>query len=352
MSKPQAPTAPPGEEEKTLGQKKAGDPPTAVTLEGLREMSQEEVNALPPEVLDAALASQPSAKAEESPPPEGAVTPPATGAEAWDAKAWERFGHSLMSAAVHGKDLPKLPEGVTLDAAPEHVRTILGPLYVAEGEKPEVDRVPAKGPEPAEIYRLADIRAGQDYQLAMYEALGEAATREEREAAMAGVDATFIEPILDDAIRALEMGGHDLGLYWKPERTPEEGAALDGALGEIPGLTLPDDTGNLGQVVAFANSVRRYVREKGGKGADPEAAQRAAAEAVEKFTTDLQAYAAGQRAQEGIDRGDLATAAGLGVGGTTTRVPTMAELKEMTQEEVNALPPEVLDAALAGRRTV
>ena len=324
MSKPQAPTAPPGEEEKTLGQKKAGDPPTAVTLEGLREMSQEEVNALPPEVLDAALASQPSAKAEESPPPEGAVTPPATGAEAWDAKAWERFGHSLMSAAVHGKDLPKLPEGVTLDAAPEHVRTILGPLYVAEGEKPEVDRVPAKGPEPAE----------------------------EREAAMAGVDATFIEPILDDAIRALEMGGHDLGLYWKPERTPEEGAALDAALGEIAGLTVPDDAGNLGQVVAFANSVRRYVREKGGKGADPEAAQRAAAEAVEKFTTDLQAYAAGQRAQEGIDRGDLATAAGLGVGSTTTRVPTLAELKEMTQEQVNALPPEVLDAALAGRRTV
>jgi hypothetical protein len=212
-----------------------------------------------------------------------------------------------MAAAQ--KPLPPLPEGITVESAPEHLRAAL----VGFGYKPAVEEeaAPAEpaGPSP-EFLALASLQANAEYQDELDAALSEAGTREERMAGRQKVNEAWADRYLDDALELLDDLGYQVaGL---------EGTELDNALKAVPGLVLPVDASNPAQTLAMLMSARRLIRtgRSHGKRAGGTDVQTAVAAREAEINAYLEREAAAQR----IAGGGIQSAAGApGGGGTDLR---------------------------------
>jgi hypothetical protein len=296
---------------------------------------------------EAAIVAQLEAAEAAAKPAGETAEPTAPGVAAEPAGAgavnWEQILQRASSAVAHQKELPVLPEGATVEAAPEYVRAALtGFGYKAPeagGGKPEAAPVAP----PVEYLAPAILQTDTEYQAEVHEAMSNAATREERVAALKEVNTRYAETFLERAVSLLETAGHDVdGL---------SGTELFKALEGIPGLVLPTDETDPVQALGFLLTVKQYAKTTGGLTRETVAAEVAKAMLAErsKWEKDLATLADHTDAATRIGNGDLVTAAGVGVG-AEGHIPSEREVDGMTPErlaEMEAKEPGTIDKILA-----
>lgn len=269
-------------------------------------------------------------EAEEEPPAEEPAAP-----EAWDAKGWERFAHKASSMAAHGKELPKLPDGIDVTTAPETMRAMLGALgYEAEGEKPEEEEAAPEAVRPfrPEALAPATLQSDPHYQLDVREAIEGAATREEQVKAIAEVNGRYATGFIDEAIKLLGLG--HLG-----------GEELDTTLAGMDDLVLPRDAADPAQALGFLMSAQMHNERILRAPRTPSEAD--IGKAREGWVKDLEAIAARQAAAASVEAGDLQSAANAGQVPGGERIPTLEEIEKMPMEQAVELERSgILDKAL------